>query len=880
MGILAHVDSGKTTLSEGLLYLGGKLGKMGRVDNQDAFFDHNALERERGITIFSKQAAIQLDEIELTLLDTPGHVDFSAEMERTIWVLDYAILMINGADGIQSHTKTLWNLLKAYEIPVYIFVNKMDQIGAEKQVLMEQIRKQFGDGCIDFDQDDTEIQNEQLAMCKEEFMEEYLENGFVSKEQIKDGILSRDIFPCYFGSALKLEGIDTFLGGIEQFVTTPKYSNEFGCKIYKITRDEQGNRFTHMKITGGTLKTKDTLSRQGIEEKVNQIRIYSGHKYETVSEASAGTICTVLGPSKLLAGHGIGMEHDRQAPFLEPVLFYRIDIPQGISPRQILPKLWQIEEEEPELHIVWNEELNEIQAQLMGEIQMEILADMIRERFDFQVSFGEGHIKYKETIGNTVEGIGHFEPLRHYAEVHLLMEPAVNGSGLQFKTNCSEDLLGRNWQRLILSHLEERMHKGVLTGSPITDITMTLVGGKAHAKHTEGGDFREATYRAVRQGLMEADSVLLEPYYSFQLEIPEKMVGRAMMDIESMGGNSEIETTDGEIVLLIGKAPVSNMRNYQREVIAYTKGLGRLNCQFSGYEPCSNPEEIVRQLAYEPEHDTEHSSASVFCSSGTGFFVPWDEVKQYMHVEPYLKQTDTNKREHGDTNSQLSSTQNISLEEINRIMNQTFFANQGKRGMKKKTNGVRETEYTQGGDLRYTASYSNVNQKEEYLLIDGYNIIHSWPELKALVASNLDGARTQLLDVLTNYQGIRSGKMMVVFDAYKKEGHREEIEEHHGVQVVYTKEAQTADQYIEKFAHDQKGNYQIVVATSDGLQQLIVRGEGCRLISARELLEIIEDTVKNLRSQYNFNLSNKNLLEDVIGDQNKKQLEKLTQHKE
>ncbi|WP_206458229.1 translation factor GTPase family protein [Anaerovorax sp. IOR16] len=845
IGILAHVDAGKTTLSESILYLNGKIGKLGRVDNKDAYLDTYELERARGITIFSKQAILEIGDMQITLLDTPGHVDFSAEMERTLQVMDYAILVISGADGVQGHTKTLWNLLDMYQVPVFLFVNKMDQNGTDKEKLIKEIKKQLDDGCIEFGQVKTDDFYDQLAMCNEFMMEDYLETGQIETCQIIEAVKARKVFPCFFGSALKLEGIETFMEGMVQYAKIPCYPDEFGAKIFKITRDEQGNRLTHMKLTGGKLKVKDVLTNGVWEEKVNQIRIYSGQKFEAVNELEAGSVCAVTGLSQTRPGEGLGKEKASSAPILEPVLFYQIILPEDCDPRVLIPKLRQIEEEEPELHIIWDEQLQEIHAQIMGEVQIEILQSMIQTRFGVHVDFGIGRIVYKETIANVVEGVGHFEPLRHYAEVHLLLEPGEPGSGLQFSVECSEDLLSKNWQRLILTHLEEKTHKGVLTGSPITDVKITLVSGRAHNKHTEGGDFREATYRAVRQGLMEAESVLLEPYYSFQLELPEKIVGRAMTDIEKMHGTCEISQTDGEMAVLVGSAPVATMRNYQKEVVAYTKGLGRLFCSLKGYETCHNAEEVIESIGYDSQRDIENPTGSVFCTHGAGYLVNWDEVKEHMHLESYLKKKDDSSVE--TTQNQVSSAEErwISLEEIDRIMNKTFYANQGKKSVWKRGKTALESHYE---PTDYVSIQKESN--EEYLLVDGYNIIYAWPDLKELAEENMDGARMSLLHSLSNYQGIRKCQIIVVFDAYRVEGHREEVIDYYNIHIVYTREAQTADAYIEKFVHDNKGKYRIEVATSDGLQQMIVRGTGGALLSARELKIEVDAANERIMQEY------------------------------
>lgn len=871
MGILAHVDAGKTTLSEGMLYLSGKIAKLGRVDNKDAYLDTYELERARGITIFSKQAILETRGIQITLLDTPGHVDFSAEMERTLQVLDYAILVISGADGVQGHTKTLWRLLKLYGIPVFIFVNKMDQAGTNKGKLLEELKKQLSDGCIEFEKVKTEDFYDQLAMCDETMMEAFLEKGHIEGNQIKRAIRSRRVFPCFFGSALKLEGIEQLLQGIVQYIRIPSYPDKFGAKIFKVTRDEQGNRLTHMKITGGKLKVKDVLSNHSWEDKVNQIRIYSGQKFEAVNELEAGAVCAVTGLSEARPGEGLGIEAASEAPVLEPVLGYQMILPEGCDPRAMLPKLRQIEEEEPELHIVWNEQLQEIQVRIMGEVQLEILQSMIQSRFGVLVSFDDGGIIYKETIADIVEGVGHFEPLRHYAEVHLLLTPGETGSGLVFETECSEDVLGKSWQRLVLHHLEEKTHKGVLTGADITDMKITLVSGKAHNKHTEGGDFREATWRAVRQGLMEAQSVLLEPYYSFQLELPEKMVGRAMIDIDKMNGTCEISYSDGEMVVLVGSAPVSSMRNYQKDVIAYTKGAGRLFCSLKGYEPCHNAEEIIEHIGYDPENDIANSAGSVFCAQGAGYIVKWDEVKEHMHLESYLQQRENLSGEASKERAAYTEKSFISAEEIDEIMSKTFYANQGKKSIWKKSKPASE-RYYDPSKTEYVIDSRIL--KEEYLLVDGYNIIHAWPELKELTDDAMESARMKLLDVMSNYQGIRKCNIIVVFDAYLVQGHYEETIDYHNIHVVFTKEAQTADQYIEKFAHDNNKKYNIVVATSDGLQQIIVRGEGCLLMSARDLkyeIEMANDMIKGEHQKMQG--TNRYYLGDALSAESKQKME-------
>jgi small GTP-binding protein len=856
IGILAHVDAGKTTLSESMLYLSGKIRKLGRVDNKDAYLDTYELEKARGITIFSKQAIFEVGDTQITLLDTPGHVDFSAEMERTLQVLDYAILVISGADGIQGHTQTLWRLLSMYEIPVFIFINKMDQADTDKEKLMQELKSRLDEGCIEFEENHTETFYDQIAMCDEKVLENYIETDTIETMEIVKLIKKRKVFPCYFGSALKLQGVEEFIHGMIKYREYPSYPEEFGAKIFKISIDEQGNRLTFMKVTGGSLKVKTALTNQQLvegdsvydiwEEKVNQIRIYSGQKFELVSEAEAGTICVVTGLTKTRPGEGLGIESASSKPLLEPVLSYQIILPEGCDPRVMLPKLREIEEEEPELHIVWDEYLQEIQVQIMGEVQIEILQSIIRERFAVDVGFDSGTILYKETILDTVEGVGHFEPLGHYAEVHLLLEPGELGSGLEFFLSCSEDDLEKSWQRLILSHLEEKAHKGVLTGSMITDMKISLVAGRAHKKHTEGGDFREATYRAVRQGLKQAESILLEPYYEFQLEVPEKMVGRAMTDIEKMHGTCEISQITGEMAMLVGNAPVVTMRNYQREVIGYTKGQGRLFYSLSGYAPCHNADEIIKSVGYDSERDMANPTGSVFCANGAGFLVNWEEVHNYMHMESCLQKEKLNSAQTRATKYvSTMEEQSIGLDEIDQIINKTFYANQGKKSAWKKRKTAHESYYK-------PATYTSENNlpKEAYLLVDGYNIVFAWEDLNEIAQDDIEAAKIKLLDILCNYQGIEKCKIIVVFDAYRVQGHLTEIFDYNNIHVVYTKEAETADQYIEKFVHKHHGTYNVTVATSDSLEQIIIRGKGANLLSAKELKKEIEWVNKKMMEAY------------------------------
>ena len=918
VGLLAHVDAGKTTLSEAILYTTGTTRKLGRVDNRDAYLDTYALERERGITIFSKQAVCQLGDTTVTLLDTPGHVDFSAEMERTLQVLDYAVLVISGADGVQGHTETLWSLLKRYQVPTFLFINKMDQPGTDREALLSELQKRLSESCVDFallDDADAEVPEEvweTIAMSDEELLERYLESGSIAEEDIRRLIRQRKLFPCYFGSALKLQGVEELLAGLERWMSEEMFAGTegwhvvqqeradagspertetgasdaaFGAKVFKISRDEQGSRLTHLKITSGSLKVKDFLQEKGKEpEKVNQIRIYSGTKYETVNEAVPGMICAVTGPLNTYPGQGIGTEAESELPVLEPVLTYRVELPEECDAHKMLADLKQLEEEEPELHITWNEQAQEIQVQVMGEVQIEVLKSLVAERFGVEIRLDAGSIVYKETITATVEGVGHFEPLRHYAEVHLLMEPGEPGSGLQFSARCSEDFLDRNWQRLILTHLEEKRHRGVLTGSEITDMQITLIAGRAHQKHTEGGDFRQATYRAVRQGLCEAAAEgcvqILEPYYAFKLEVPSEYVGRVMTDLERMKGTFEPPEVDGENMVLSGVVPVATMQNYQREVVSYTKGRGRLSCVLQGYFPCHNAVEVVENTRYEAELDLADPTGSVFCAHGAGFVVPWYEVKHYMHIQtgiPVLgeeacaddegngwnaagaggasdasgwvgsagntgagfgRQSGTSASQTGTRDSRAgsgsaSSSFGADEKELEAIFTRTYGESKRKLSY---DSGPRQVVYDPG-------KYGRAKKEEpveEYLLVDGYNILYAWDELRELMTVTLDGARHRLMDMLCNYQGYRKYNLIVVFDAYKVAGGVGSAQDYHNIHVVYTKEAETADQYIEKFAHDMGKKHRVTVATSDGLEQVIIRSQGCLLMSANDLEEDME----------------------------------------
>ena len=846
VGILAHVDAGKTTLAEGILYLTGSIRKLGRVDHQNAFLDTFELERERGITIFSKQAEFKLGSKEVTLLDTPGHVDFSAEMERTLQILDYAVLVISGPDGVQGHVQTLWRLLNRYEIPVFLFINKMDQPGTHAETILQELKERLDERCLDFGKKDDAFY-EELAVSDETVLEQYLEEGTVEEEEIHRLIRERKIFPCYFGSALKTQGVEEFLQGLEEYTDMPEYPENFGARVYKISRDAQGNRLTHMKITGGSLKVKMPVSAgEDKEEKADQIRIYSGSGFRTVTEAEAGTVCAVTGLASTFCGQGLGEETEAALPVLEPVLTYEIQLPPECDVYQMFLKLRSLEEEEPELHIVWKEQFNEIHAQVMGEVQIEILKRMIRERYGVEVDFGAGSIVYKETIAEPVEGVGHFEPLRHYAEVHLLMEPGEPGSGLQFETACSEDVLDKNWQRLILTHLEERAHKGVLTGSEITDMKITVVAGRAHPKHTEGGDFRQATYRAVRQGLRSTRCVLLEPVYEFSLEIPSDKTGRALADIQRMQGSFQDPEINGDMTILRGTAPAAAMRDYQTEVIAYTRGCGRLSCALKGYEPCPDAERIIEETAYDPDLDLDNPCGSVFCSHGAGFLVDWDQVRDYMHVDSGLRLQEEEKEEeeiHYVPPATAYRGMTIDEEELEEIFTRTYGAPKKERNQFNRKKTVRAAAVE-------TYKPKVIKQEPEYLLVDGYNIIFAWEELNELAKYSVEAARNKLMDILSNYQGYKKVNLILVYDAYKVEGNVGSVMKYHNIHVVYTKEAETADQYIEKTAHELGRKYTVTVATSDHLEQIIIMGQGAHRMSAEDLKEEIKAVNIEIRNTY------------------------------
>ncbi|MBP3312115.1 MAG: NYN domain-containing protein [Butyricicoccus sp.] len=829
LGLLAHVDAGKTTLSEGMLYRSGAVRKLGRVDHGDAFLDTHALERARGITIFSKQAVMPLGDAEATLLDTPGHVDFSAEMERTLQVLDAAILVISGTDGVQGHTQTLWRLLARHCIPVFLFINKMDLAGADRDALLAELKARLDDGCIDFGTAPDALQ-ESIAMQDETLLERYLDGETIGADDIAALIAARKVFPCYFGSALALDGVKEFLDGLAAYCRAPKYPAAFAARVFKISRDEQGNRLTHLKITGGSLKVKTLLTGAGgWQEKVNQIRIYSGAKFTAVDEAKAGAICAVTGLTQTAPGDALGAEPESQAPVLEPVLTYRVLPPDGCDIHSLLKSLRILEEEDPLLRVVWNETLGEIHVQLMGEVQLEVLTHLIAERFGMDVSFDEGNIVYKETISAPVIGIGHFEPLRHYAEVHLLLEPGERGSGLQFASACSTDTLDLNWQRLILTHLEEKTHVGVLTGSAVTDLKITLLAGRAHLKHTEGGDFRQATYRAVRQGLMQAESILLEPYYAFRLAVPQENVGRAMTDIQRMDGTFDSPETEGEFAVLTGTAPVATLRGYWTEVTAYTKGRGQLSCTVDGYAPCHDPDAVIAASGYDCAHDLDNTPDSVFCAHGAGYTVKWDEVPAHAHVDSGLR------LDAGDPAPEPERPQRVIRRglglENDKELEEIFVRTYGPI----KNRGLDAFQQSRKRGEELDREYMSRVRRDDYLLVDGYNIIFAWDELADIAKDDLSAAREALINILGNYRGIKKRRVILVFDAYRVKGNPGSIEQRAGLHVVYTKEAETADMYIEKASYDLSREHRVKVATSDALEQVIILGHGAERMSANDL---------------------------------------------
>ena len=901
IGIVAHVDAGKTTLSESMLYHAGAIRKLGRVDHKDAFLDTDQMERERGITIFSKQAVFRWKDRTITLLDTPGHVDFSAEMERVLQVLDCAVLVVSGADGVQGHTQTLWKLLKRYHIPTFLFVNKMDQEGTDGEKLLKELRKRFGENVVPFVDIMTESNCpggkvylhtkegaveevlEELAVCEDDMMEEYLEEGRISLDKVQKAVADRQVFPCYFGSALHSQGVEELLDGLDLYIKDKTYPAEFGAKVYKIARDNQGNRLTYLKVTGGRLKVKDVV--EGLNEKINQIRIYSGEKFEAVQKVEAGRVCAVTGLENTRPGQGIGAEEESDLPVLEPVLTYQILLPDDCDVHKMLLNLKILEEEEPELHIVWEEQTSEIHVQLMGDVQIEILQRMIKERFGVLVEFGEGSIVYKETITAPVEGVGHFEPLRHYAEVHLRLEPGERGSGMQFAAECSEDILDRNWQRLVLTHLEEKEHKGVLTGSPITDMKITLTSGRAHQKHTEGGDFRQATYRAVRQGLKKADSILLEPYYEFRMELPSENVGRAMTDIQNMSGKFGTPMIEEETTVLTGSAPVSLMRGYQKEFTAYTGGRGRMAVSLKGYDICHNQEEVLAASTYDSEADLANPTGSVFCAHGAGFVVDWDEVEEYMHMEHTLESGNDDEMDVMEVTlpKRRHSSIELTREELDAIYVRTPDPKKN-RSTGPVTVRVKEKTREPGSayqDPKWEARRRAKAGTEEYLLVDGYNIIFSWEELKELSERDIGAARGKLADILSNYQGFRKCTLILVYDAYKVEGNPGEVMKYHNIYIVYTKEAETADQYIEKTVRRIAKNADVTVATSDGLEQVIIMGQGAHRMSAPGLKEEVELALKELRGEHLGRQVNlKNYLLDYLDEETAKQMEEIRLGKE
>ena len=893
IGIVAHVDAGKTTLSEAILYLTGQIRSLGRVDHQDAYLDTDAQERERGITIFSKQARFKLGEQMVTLLDTPGHVDFSSEMERALQVLDCAVLVISGTDGVQGHTRTLWRLLRHYEVPTFLFINKMDLAGADRERLQKALQSELADGCVDFagmpdaagaDGEETPLWYENLAVCGEELLEEYMETQTIAPEHVRRAIAQRQLFPCFFGSALKLDGVRELLDGLDRYTVKKDYSQEFAARVYKIGRDVRNVRLTYLKVTGGTLHVKDRVSCDGTEEKADQIRLYSGDKYEVVDEVQAGEVCAVTGFTSTYPGQGLGVQQDTQAPVLAPVLNYRINLPADVSPVEMMLKLRELEEEDPQLHILWNEELQEICAQMMGQVQIEVLTRLIWERFGVTVVFDQGNIVYKETVAKPVEGIGHFEPLRHYAEVHLLIAPGEPGSGVQVESVCSEDVLDLNWQRLIATHVEEREHPGVLTGAPLTDVKITILTGRAHMKHTEGGDFRQATYRAIRQGLKSTECVLLEPWYAFALEVPQEALGRAMTDVRQRFGTFDtpefVSGQQGDMAILRGTAPAATMQDYMTEVHAYTKGLGHLALELSGYDVCHNSEEVIAEKAYDSERDTANPTGSVFCAHGAGFVVPWDEVDRYMHLERVYIPGDYEANEGRSYRTDAAigaeeadllsgvrrrqswekSVVSMSSIELDKELADVYAREFGmsredmENAARKKwsTKQQKPKAPTVKLDKKGNPIYPSKGPDKKLLIVDGYNIIFSWNELKELSRINIDSARDRLKDILCNYQGFEGCRVVVVFDAYRIRDNSGKKEFYDGrtrsmvkagiapgIEVVYTRTDETADAYIERLVHLEREKYRITVATNDAMEQLTVMSQGALRMSAKNLAEEI-----------------------------------------
>lgn len=874
LGILAHVDSGKTTLAESILYTSGSIRKLGRVDHKDAFLDNYDVERTRGITVFSKQAQFCIGEKEICLLDTPGHVDFSTEMERTLQVLDYAILVISSADGVQGHTMTLWNLLKRHHIPVFLFVNKMDQPGTDRNRVLDEVQKQLDTSCIDFGSSmkpDPEFYDS-VAMCDEQLMEEFLVSEKIEVCHIRDAIMQRKIFPCLFGSALKQDGVDELLKVLDCFMQDKDYPEEFGARIFKIAHDEQNNRLTYMKITGGILRVKSILSNGAWSEKADQLRIYSGNQYKAVNEVCAGMICAVTGLKSTFSGEGIGIEDKIEIPVLEPVLNYKLILPPECNIHEFYKKICILDEEDPQLHVAWNEQLNEIHIQIMGEVQIEVLKNLIADRFHVMVDFGAGNIIYKETIVEPVIGIGHFEPLRHYAEVHLLMEPLERGSGLEFVSRCSDEMLDKNWQRLILTHLEEKKHIGVLTGAEITDMRISVISGRAHQKHTEGGDFRQATYRAVRNGMKKSKSILLEPVYAFRIEVPQELLGRVMSDIQQRNGKFESPCIENGVAVLQGTAPVICMRDYQLEMNSFSHGKGKIFCTLNGYDLCHNAENMISERAYDSENDAENPTGSIFCSHGAGYYVDWNRVADFAHIKDELTKLDNSKNDI-DQESQKNIDKKsdfgdmfIAQEEIDEIFEKTFGRTKQKRRGWGKT--IVSPEVKQGSYQGVENPYEN-ERKDSYLLVDGYNIIFAWEELNELAKINIDSARDLLMDILCNYQGYKKVNLILVFDAYKVHGGQGAVVRYHNIHVVYTKEAETADQYIEKVTNELGKKHHVTVATSDRLEQMIVWGQGAKRLSANGLREEIEHINKEIKEK-SVSLdkhSNSNFLSDYLSEE-------------
>ena len=844
LGILAHVDSGKTTLSEAMLYRAGVTRRLGRVDHKDAFLDTDALEKARGITIFSKQALLTAGDTDITLLDTPGHVDFSTETERTLQVLDYAVLVVSGTDGVQSHTETLWRLLRRYHVPTFVFVNKMDLPGMERQELLAQLNRRLGEGFVDFGAEQAD-RDEALALCDENLMDRMLDAGQLQDADLIPAIARRHVFPCWFGAALKLEGVDALLDGLDRYTRPAPALEAFGAKVFKVSQDEQGARLTWLRVTGGELKVKAQLTGEADgepwAEKANQLRLYSGAKYTLTEAIGPGQVCAVTGLTKARPGEGLGAERDSDLPVLEPVLSYQVLLPEGADVHAALGKLHRLEEEEPQLHVVWNETLGEIHVQLMGEIQLEVLRSLLAERFGLAVEFGPGGILYKETITEPMEGVGHYEPLRHYAEVHLKLEPLPCGSGMQFAADCREEVLDKNWQRLVLTHLEEKQHLGVLTGSPLTDVKITLIAGRAHLKHTEGGDFRQATYRAVRQGLMLAKSQLLEPWYAFRLEVPAENIGRAMSDIQRMEGTFDPPESGEETAVLTGFAPVSTMRSYPMEVVSYTRGRGHLSLTLDGYRPCHNAQEVIAAIGYEPEHDLDNPADSVFCAHGAGFVVPWDQVRSHMHVDSGWGKS-TRPEQEAAVPQHRAMAYRATLEEDAELL-KIFERTYGpiKRDPLAAFRPVQKRERPDFAAEQWEIA-------PEYLLVDGYNIIFAWDELNALSKESLDAARHKLMDILCNYQGFQKCVLILVFDAYRVPGSPGSIEQYHNIHVVYTKEAETADMFIERVTHEIGRNRRVRVATSDGMEQIIILGHGALRVSARMFHEEVQNVEKQIRA--------------------------------